>query len=173
MTYMCMSWHVWFYNIGSWLVFEYLWWQYVHSVHTVLHIFSEEEDQRCEGNCGDCGIGPSVPENVFPRNPHTVYYPVFYNVNWVLDVHFDSMLFCKCSISYGMVFAVAYLLAQRYNFLDDNNHGNLFSPGIALSATLASIIGMGSYTTFSFLCRNKLECNEIHSYTVFVPVSRS
>jgi len=78
-----------------------------------------------------------------------------------------------CSISYGMVFAVAYLLAQRYYFLDDNNHSNLFSPGIALSATLASIIGMGSYTTFSFLCRNKLECNEIHSYTVFVPVSGS
>ncbi|KAJ9581661.1 hypothetical protein L9F63_023160, partial [Diploptera punctata] len=75
----------------------------------------------------------------------------------------------RYSISYGMVFAVAYLLAQRYNFLDDNNHSNLFSPGIALSATLASIIGMGSYTTFSFLCRNKLECNEIHSYTVFVP----
>jgi hypothetical protein len=72
-----------------------------------------------------------------------------------------------------MVFAVAYLLAQRYYFLDDNNHSNLFSPGIALSATLASIIGMGSYTTFSFLCRNKLECNEIHSYTVFVPVSYS
>jgi hypothetical protein len=72
-----------------------------------------------------------------------------------------------------MVFAVAYLLAQRYNFLDDNNHSNLFSPGIALSATLASIIGMGSYTTFSFLCHNKLECNEIHSYTVFVPVSDS
>lgn len=70
-----------------------------------------------------------------------------------------------------MVFAVAYLLAQRYNFLDDNNHSNLFSPGIALLATLASIIGMGSYTIFSFLCRNKLECNEIHSYTVFVPVS--
>ncbi|KDR17548.1 CAS1 domain-containing protein 1, partial [Zootermopsis nevadensis] len=76
----------------------------------------------------------------------------------------------RYSISYGMVFAVAYLLAQRYNFLDDNNHSNLFSPGIALSATLASIIGMGSYTTFSFLCRNKLECNEIHSYTVFVPI---
>ncbi|GFG40632.1 hypothetical protein Cfor_06669 [Coptotermes formosanus] len=76
----------------------------------------------------------------------------------------------RYSISYGMVFAVAYLLAQRYYFLDDNNHSNLFSPGIALSATLASIIGMGSYTTFSFLCRNKLECNEIHSYTVFVPI---
>ncbi|PSN53759.1 hypothetical protein C0J52_06243 [Blattella germanica] len=57
----------------------------------------------------------------------------------------------RYSISYGMVFAVAYLLAQRYSFLDDNNHSNLFSPGIALSATLASLIGLGSYTTFSFL----------------------
>nr|CAD7458913.1 unnamed protein product [Timema tahoe] len=76
----------------------------------------------------------------------------------------------RYSISYGMVFAVVYLLAQRYNLLNDNNHSNLFSPGIALSVTLASLIAVGSYTTFSFLCRNKLECNEIHTYTVFVPI---
>lgn len=76
----------------------------------------------------------------------------------------------RYSISYGMVFALAFLLAQHYSLLDDNNHSNLFSPGIALSATLVSFIGLGSYTTFSFLCRNKLECNEIHSYTVFVPI---
>jgi len=94
-----------------------------------------------------------------------IQVPLFCSVSQCVSLH--------CSISYGMVFAVAYLLAQRYYFLDDNNHSNLFSPGIALSATLASIIGMGSYTTFSFLCRNKLECNEIHSYTVFVPVSGS
>lgn len=76
----------------------------------------------------------------------------------------------RYSILFGMVFAVMYMLAQKYSFLDDNNHSNLFSRGIALSATLAALIGMGSYTTFTFLCRNQLECNEIHSYIVFLPI---
>ncbi|XP_047110561.1 N-acetylneuraminate 9-O-acetyltransferase isoform X1 [Schistocerca piceifrons] len=76
----------------------------------------------------------------------------------------------RYSISYGMVFAAAYMLSQRYNLLDDNNHSNLFSRGISLSATLGAVIGLGSYACFSFLCRNKQECNEIHSYTVFVPI---
>ncbi|XP_059469024.1 N-acetylneuraminate 9-O-acetyltransferase [Neocloeon triangulifer] len=76
----------------------------------------------------------------------------------------------RYSMSFGCVFAFAFLLAQRLNLFDDNNHSNLFSPGIALSATLASLVGIGGFTTFSFLCRNKQECNEIHSYTVFVPI---
>lgn len=76
----------------------------------------------------------------------------------------------RYSILFGMVFAVAYMLAQKYSFLDDNNHSNLFSRGIALSTTLAALIGMGSYTTFTFLCRNQLECSEIHSYIVFIPI---
>ncbi|XP_063235873.1 N-acetylneuraminate 9-O-acetyltransferase isoform X2 [Bacillus rossius redtenbacheri] len=76
----------------------------------------------------------------------------------------------RYSISYGMVFAVAYLLAQRYSLLDDNNHSNIFSPRIALLATLLLLAGLGSYAAFALLCHNKQECNEIHSYTVFVPV---
>lgn len=63
------------------MIFEYIEWQYMYSVHTVLHIFSAEEDQQCEDDQGDHGIGSSIPGNVFPRSLHTVSYPVFYNVN--------------------------------------------------------------------------------------------
>lgn len=76
----------------------------------------------------------------------------------------------RYSILYGMVFSVAYSMAQKYNLLDDNNHSNLFSRGIALSATLAALIGLGFYTSFTFLCRDQQECSEIHSYVVFVPI---
>lgn len=77
----------------------------------------------------------------------------------------------RYSIMYGMTFAVILQLAQRYNIFDDNNHSNLFSRGIALSATLVAVIGIGCYVTVvTFLCRNELECNEIHSYIVFIPI---
>lgn len=76
----------------------------------------------------------------------------------------------RYSTMYGMLFALILYLAQRYNIYDDNNHSNLFSRGIALSATLASLIGLGCYISFTFLCHNELECNEIHSYIVFVPI---
>lgn len=71
---------------------------------------------------------------------------------------------------FGIIFAIAYLLAQRYNFLDDNNHSNLFTPGISLSATLLAFIGLGSYVTFTFFCTNTFDCNEIHSYVAFLPI---
>lgn len=70
----------------------------------------------------------------------------------------------------GIIFALAYLLAQRYNLLDDNNHSNLFTPGVSLSATLLAFIGIGSYVTFTFFCTNIFDCNEIHSYVAFVPI---
>lgn len=33
-----------------------------------------------------------------------------------------------------------------------------------------AIIGIGCYATVTFLCRNELECNEIHSYVMFIPI---
>ncbi|CAK1585891.1 unnamed protein product [Parnassius mnemosyne] len=76
----------------------------------------------------------------------------------------------RYSMAYGIIFATAYLLAQRYNLLDDNNHSNLFTPGLSLTATLLAFIGIGSYVTFTFLCSNTFDCNEIHSYVAFLPI---
>ncbi|XP_056631791.1 N-acetylneuraminate 9-O-acetyltransferase [Diorhabda sublineata] len=76
----------------------------------------------------------------------------------------------RYSTMYGMVFGVIMILSHRYNIFDDNNHSNLFSRGIALSSTLLALVGIGSYLMFTFLCRNELECSEIHSYIVFIPI---
>ncbi|CAG9561488.1 unnamed protein product [Danaus chrysippus] len=84
---------------------------------------------------------------------------------WWLDWKQD-----RYSMAYGIIFAAAYLLAQKYNLLDDNNHSNLFTPGIALTATLLAFIALGSYITFTFFCTNTFDCNEIHSYVTFLPI---
>ncbi|KAJ2943541.1 hypothetical protein O0L34_g16649 [Tuta absoluta] len=76
----------------------------------------------------------------------------------------------RYSMAYGIIFAMAYLLAQRYNLLDDKNHSNLFTPGVSLTATLLAFIGIGSYVTFTFFCTNIFDCNEIHSYVAWLPI---
>lgn len=76
----------------------------------------------------------------------------------------------RYSVMYGMFFAVFLMLSQRYNIFDDNNHGNLFSRGIALSVTFLAITGLVCYEIFTFLCQNELECSEIHSYIAFIPI---
>ncbi|EDS39086.1 CAS1 domain containing 1 [Culex quinquefasciatus] len=76
----------------------------------------------------------------------------------------------RYTITFGMIFAAIFHIAQKYYIFDDNNHGNLFSRRISLSSTLAAIIGIGFYTTWSFFCRNKQDCEEIHSYVVFIPI---
>ncbi|CAG0885358.1 unnamed protein product, partial [Darwinula stevensoni] len=76
----------------------------------------------------------------------------------------------RYSIAFGMVYAFAYQMAQRHNFLDDGNHSNLWSRGVALTVTFLSIIGLGGFSTFTLLCQSKPECNEIHSYIVFIPI---
>lgn len=76
----------------------------------------------------------------------------------------------RYTITAGMVFAALFHNAQKFNLIDDNNNGNLFSRRISLTATLAAICGIGFYTTFTFLCRNRQNCEEIHSYIVFIPI---
>lgn len=73
-------------------------------------------------------------------------------------------------MTFGVVFAAAYQLAQRHGLLDDTGRSNLLPPGAALSATLLAFIGLGSYATFTFLCSNTYDCNEIHSYVAFLPI---
>lgn len=69
-----------------------------------------------------------------------------------------------------MIFAAIFHIAQKFNLIDDNTHHNLLAGRLSIIAALLALGGIGFYTTFSFLCRNKLDCEEIHSYVVFVPI---
>ncbi|EDV95368.1 N-acetylneuraminate 9-O-acetyltransferase [Drosophila grimshawi] len=76
----------------------------------------------------------------------------------------------RYTVTFGMIYAACFHIAHKYNVFDDNNHGNLFSRRTSISVTLLALLGVGIYTSFSFLCRNVQNCEEIHSYIVFIPI---
>ncbi|XP_058060774.1 N-acetylneuraminate 9-O-acetyltransferase [Anopheles bellator] len=76
----------------------------------------------------------------------------------------------RYTITYGMIFAALFQISQRFSLVDDSNHGNLFSKRISLTSTLAAITGIGCYITWTFFCRNRQDCEEVHSYVVFIPI---
>ena len=70
-----------------------------------------------------------------------------------------------------MVFGFLYLNAQKYGLIDDSTGKNLLSTTKRMVLVVsAAVLGLGGYTAFTVTCRNKPECNEIHSYIVFIPV---
>ncbi|XP_054287835.1 N-acetylneuraminate 9-O-acetyltransferase-like [Macrosteles quadrilineatus] len=76
----------------------------------------------------------------------------------------------RYSTSYGAVFGMLLLVAQSFSLVDDNNHSNLFTSRIALCSVFLAFVGIGCSTTFDLLCQSKAECNEVHSYTVAIPI---
>uniref|UniRef100_W8BGX7 CAS1 domain-containing protein 1 n=1 Tax=Ceratitis capitata TaxID=7213 RepID=W8BGX7_CERCA len=76
----------------------------------------------------------------------------------------------RYTVTFGMIFAACFHTAQKYSIFDDNNHGNLFARRTSITVTLLALLSVCLYTTFSFLCRNEQECEEIHSYIVFIPI---
>lgn len=72
--------------------------------------------------------------------------------------------------TYGMIFGAILHWSQKLNLFDDNNHGNLFSRRMSLTACLMAFGGIGFYTAYTFICRNKQDCEEVHAYAVFAPI---
>lgn len=106
-------------------------------------------------------------ERIFLMRP---WRALFVSADDFVDEWWYRFKLDRYSCAYGMIFAAVFLAAQKFNIIDDSNHGNLFSRRISLSSTLLSIAGLGFYTTFTFFCKNKLDCEEIHSYVVFIPI---
>lgn len=75
------------------------------------------------------------------------------------------------SICYGMVFGFVYLNAQKHGVIDDSTRQNLLNKGRAAVPLVAgALLAFAGYTAFTLTCRNKPECNAVHSYAAFVPV---
>jgi N-acetylneuraminate 9-O-acetyltransferase len=106
-------------------------------------------------------------ERIFLMRP---WRALFVSTDDFVDEWWYRFKLDRYSTAYGMMFAAIFIAAQKFNIVDDSNHGNLFSRRISLSSTLLSIAGLGFYTTFTFFCKNKLDCEEIHSYVVFIPI---
>ncbi|XP_015108455.1 N-acetylneuraminate 9-O-acetyltransferase [Diachasma alloeum] len=65
----------------------------------------------------------------------------------------------RYSVAFGVAFGAALLALQRMDHI----------PGSAL-APLVAIVSLAAYTTLTILCVSVAECEEIHSYIVFIPI---
>uniref|UniRef100_U5EYQ3 Putative conserved plasma membrane protein n=1 Tax=Corethrella appendiculata TaxID=1370023 RepID=U5EYQ3_9DIPT len=106
-------------------------------------------------------------ERIFVSRPLKA---LFVDIDDVISQWWFRWKLDRYTMTYGMIFAAMFHTAQRYYIFDDNNHGNLFSSRISLTVTLGSIMGVFIYTCFTFICKNKQDCEEIHSYVVFIPI---
>jgi len=76
----------------------------------------------------------------------------------------------RYSILFGMLFALAYCIGQKYVLLDESPSSNLWGRNRLAVVVFTSILGITGYAAFTFTCRNKPECNDVHSYVAFVPI---
>lgn len=78
----------------------------------------------------------------------------------------------RYAVPAGMIFAFLYEVLKKQGLLtDDIRSCHLFAHNVHnLMALICSMVGMGIYATFSFLCRNESECVEIHAYISFLPI---
>ena len=72
---------------------------------------------------------------------------------------------------YGFIFASLIALGQRFRLYDDTSKGGLWSRAVTVPVALLSLAGLGGYFAFAWNCSGKVECNEIHPYVAFIPVS--
>ena len=77
------------------------------------------------------------------------------------------------STVFGMCFGLICVLGHKFHLYEDAKGGPLWPRPISLLAGLAAFVGLAAYTLFAFLCTSKQDCNEIHPYIAFVPVSKT
>ena len=66
----------------------------------------------------------------------------------------------RYSVAWGVTFGAGLVALQRIDHI----------PGTAFSSLLA-LVALTAYTTFTILCHSVSECEEIHSYVAFIPVT--
>jgi hypothetical protein len=87
---------------------------------------------------------------------------VDWRFRWQLD---------RYSTVYGMGFAFGLVVAKKFKIFEDIPVGQtILSRGAFWLAMLLSFSGLIGYTVFTNICKNKQQCNDIHSYIAFVPV---
>lgn len=77
----------------------------------------------------------------------------------------------RYTVLFGMLFSICFHLAQKtYNICDDTTTSNLFTKRTSIVLTLVALMNIIGYITFSLLCENEQNCEEIHTYIVFIPI---
>ncbi|KAK8395993.1 hypothetical protein O3P69_005223 [Scylla paramamosain] len=77
----------------------------------------------------------------------------------------------RYSLLYGMMFSLVYNGLTQYSLINDQSNSNILSGRLALLVSFAATVFIASYTTMTVICTNKPDCNEIHPYVVWVPIT--
>lgn len=72
---------------------------------------------------------------------------------------------------YGMVFSLLYNAMTQYSIIEDKSGSNLLGGRPAVVVCCVASICLASYSAFTSFCTNKPDCNEVHPYVAWVPVS--
>jgi hypothetical protein len=68
----------------------------------------------------------------------------------------------------GVLFGLGYIIIQKW-FSPKEEETSIYLKIVLSLSSMAAIFG---YYGMTFICGNKVACNEIHPYTTFVPVSQ-
>nr|XP_027211250.1 N-acetylneuraminate 9-O-acetyltransferase-like [Penaeus vannamei] len=77
----------------------------------------------------------------------------------------------RYSLLYGMVFALLYFALTQYSLIDDKSGSNLLGGRLALAVSFVATIFIVSYSSMTFICSTKPDCNEIHPFVAWVPIT--
>ncbi|XP_063957894.1 N-acetylneuraminate 9-O-acetyltransferase-like isoform X1 [Lytechinus pictus] len=77
----------------------------------------------------------------------------------------------KYTIPYGMFFGYILLTSKASKLVDDSYGGDLFSPTKTIIIYIIAAAVFLLYSFHLYQCDSKPECNNIHSYTSFIPVT--
>ncbi|XP_051520250.1 N-acetylneuraminate 9-O-acetyltransferase isoform X1 [Myxocyprinus asiaticus] len=70
----------------------------------------------------------------------------------------------------GMLFALIYLLLQKFQLLSEGKGDPLFSTKISNCLLFVSVVSFITYSIWASGCKNKSECNEMHPYISVVQI---
>ena len=108
---------------------------------------------------------PIESQHFFP-----IYPCLFLLPSVSIEKEHEHLIFVP-SLLCGMMFSLLYNALTQYSLINDKSNSNILSGRLALLVSFAATVFIASYSTMTMLCTNKPDCNEIHPYVVWVPVS--
>jgi hypothetical protein len=73
----------------------------------------------------------------------------------------------------GVLFGLSYIIIQKWFSPKEEETSRMNSVYLKIVLALTSLAAIFGYYGMTFICGNKVACNEIHPYTTFVPVSQN
>ncbi|XP_028402866.1 N-acetylneuraminate 9-O-acetyltransferase-like [Dendronephthya gigantea] len=85
---------------------------------------------------------------------------------WIFRTNLDRYM-----VTYGMFFAVIYQLSRSHGIIEDNNTKRLFPRAVSYLVNFMCFMTIMGYSIQAYGCRDKVQCNAVHSVVSFLPIT--